>query len=106
MGRVAKRRFAIVFLMVLTVGLSLGLSAEDVLDAVYDESEALPYEIIPLFSVALRPMAAQASQVPLSSFLLEESVPSWSPLERSREKDAWRTANARVSLAILCTLLC
>jgi len=30
---------AIVFLMIFTLGVSLGLSAEDVLDAVYDESE-------------------------------------------------------------------
>ncbi len=51
MGAAAKPRFVIVFVMLLSLGVSLGLPAEDVLDAVYDESEALPCETTPLFSI-------------------------------------------------------
>ena len=38
--------------MLLSLGLSLSFPAEDVLDAIYDESEAVPYEDTPLFSIA------------------------------------------------------
>jgi hypothetical protein len=106
MGRRTKPRFAVVLLMILTVGLSLGLPAEDVLDAVYDESEAVPYEVIPLFSVALRPLAARTTQSPLNSLHLKAGVPSLFLPARVRDADARRAAGARVSLALLCTLLC
>jgi hypothetical protein len=46
-GGVTKLRFALIFLATLTLGLSLGLPAEDVLDAIYDESETLPFEANP-----------------------------------------------------------
>ena len=51
MGAAAKSRFTIVFLMLLSLGLSLSFPAEDVLDAIYDESEAVPYEVTPRFSI-------------------------------------------------------
>ena len=106
MGRAARPRFVVVFLMVLTICLSLGLPAEDVPDSVYDESEALPYEVIPLSSVALRPVAAQTTQAPLSSLALKAGVPSAFPPARLRNADATPSADARASLALLCTLLC
>ncbi len=46
-----KRYFAIIFLMILTLGISLALPAEDIPETVYDESEAPPYEDSPLFSI-------------------------------------------------------
>jgi len=46
-GGVTKLRCVVIFLATLTLGLSLGLPAEDVLDAVYDESETLPFEANP-----------------------------------------------------------
>jgi len=49
-GVATKPRLAVVFLMILSLGVSLGLPAEDVLDAVYDESEAVPFETIPLLA--------------------------------------------------------
>lgn len=55
MGATVKPRFAVVFLMLFSLGLSLSLPAEDVLDAVYDESEAVPYEVTPVFSIAAPP---------------------------------------------------
>jgi hypothetical protein len=106
MGVTAHPRLAVVFLMIVTVCLSLGLPAEDVLDAVYDESEALPYEVIPLFSIALRPAAFRTTQAPLNFLDLKSGVPSPYLPARVRDKDATQSANTRVSLALLCTLLC
>jgi len=106
MGVATKPRLAVVFLMTLTVCLSLGLPAEDVLEAVYDESEALPYEAIPLFSVAVRPVAVRTTRAPLSSLHLKPGAPSPFLPARVRDTDANRSAAARTSLALLCTLLC
>jgi hypothetical protein len=105
-GRAVKPRFAVVFLMILTIGLSLGLPAEDVLDAVYDESEALPYEVVPLFSIALRPVAFRTTQESVSSLNLRARVPFSLAPAHVREMDARRFANGQASLALLCTLLC
>ena len=106
MGAAVKARFAIVFVMLLTLGISLGLPAEDVLDAVYDESEALPSEGTPLFSIVLSPVAARRTQVPLSSLHRLPSAPSPFTLVSVRDADTHRSSDARTSLALLCTLLC
>ena len=53
-------RSAIVFLVILTLGLSLGVLPEDVAETAFDESETLPYESTPLFSMAVRLVAALA----------------------------------------------
>ena len=101
-----KPRFVVLFLMILTVCLSLGLLAEDVLEAVYDESEALPYEANPLFSIIVPPVAARTAQAPLSSLHLKPDAPSPFPPARVRDTDANRSADARISLAVVCALLC
>ena len=102
-----KPRFVVLFLMILTVCLSLGLPAEDVLEAVYDESEALPYEFMPLFSIAVPLVAAKTAQAPLSSLHLKPDAPSPFPPASVRDTDANRSADARISSsALLCTLLC
>jgi hypothetical protein len=106
MGAAAKPHFAVVFLMILTVFVSLGFPAEDVLDAVYDESEAVPYEVTPLFSVALRPVSARTTQTPLSSLQLKPGTQSPFVPARVRDTDANRFDDARIRLALLCTLLC
>jgi len=106
MGGAAKPGVAVVFLMILTVFLSLGLPAEDVLDAVYDESESVPYEVTPLFSVALRAVAARTTQTPVSSLHLTTAAPSPFTRARVRDTDANRCVGPRISLALLCTLLC
>jgi hypothetical protein len=59
---VAKKHIVILILMLLSLGVSLGLPAEDVLDAVYDESEALPFEAISLFSTVARPRLCPTPQ--------------------------------------------
>jgi hypothetical protein len=47
-----------VLLVALVLGLSFAVPAEDVPDTAYDESEALPYESIPVFSSAVRQVTA------------------------------------------------
>jgi hypothetical protein len=106
MGGAAKPRFATVFLMLLSMGLSLSLPAEDVLDAVYDESETLPCESPPLFSIMLSPVVATTTQFPLSSSHPKPGAPLLLVRARVRDTNANRPADAEVSLALLCTLLC
>jgi hypothetical protein len=106
MGVVTKPRFAAVFMMILAVCLSLGLPAEDVLDAVYDESEVLLYEVVPLFSIAVRPMAAWTPKAPLSSLHLKLVAPSPFTSSHVPVAEAHRSADTRISLALICTLLC
>jgi hypothetical protein len=101
-----KPRFAVVLLMILTLGVSLGLPAEDVLDAVYDESETLPCEGTPSFSIVLSPVATRITRSPLSSLHPEPGTPLLLVRARVRDTDAHRSADAQVSLALLCTLLC
>jgi hypothetical protein len=106
MAGTAQPRFAVVLLMILTLGMSLGLPAEDVLDAVYDESEALPCEGTPLFSITLSPVATRTTQASLSSSHPKPGAPLLLVRARVRDTDAHRSADAGVSLALLCTLLC
>jgi hypothetical protein len=55
-------RSAIVFLVVLTLGLSLAVVAENLPETAFDESETQPYESTPLlFSIVVRPVAARAA---------------------------------------------
>jgi hypothetical protein len=55
MAKAAQPCLTIVVLMFLGLGLSLTFPAEDVMDAIYDESEAVPYEVTPLFSIVASP---------------------------------------------------
>lgn len=98
--------FAVVLLMILTLGVSLGLPAEDVLDAVYDESEALPCEGTSSFSITLSPVDARTSQSPLSSLQHKPGAPLLPARARFRDTDTHRFADVRAFLALLCTLLC
>ncbi len=104
MSGAAKTQFAVVFLMILGLGMSLGLAAEDVLDRVYDESETLPFDVIVQVSITLRPMAAGVSQAPLSSIVPCSSSAASSA--RGCDASAHRSGDAGVSLALICTLLC
>lgn len=100
-----KPRFAIVFLMALALGLSVA-PAEDVPETTYDESETAPYEGIPLFAIAPPPVAARTTQDVLSSLHLKLGALSLFAPARVRNTDANRSADARASLALLCTMLC
>jgi len=102
----AKPRCAVVFLMVLTLGVSLGLPAEDVLDAVYDESEAAPYEVLPPVSIAVSRLSARTTQATPNSLDQKPSVPCRFSSACARDTDAHQPAGVGISLALLCTLLC
>jgi hypothetical protein len=105
MGIVAKPHCAVLFLMVLTLGVSLGLPAEDVLDAVYDESEAVPYEVIPLGSIVVSPLPARSTEAP-NSLDQKLGVPARFSSTRARDTEAHPSADARALSALLCILLC
>jgi hypothetical protein len=106
MGGASKPRCAIVFLMVLTLGLSVGFAVEDVPETTYDESESTPYEGVPLFSIAVPLVAARTTQDVLSSLHLKPGAPPFFAPARVHDTDANRSAYARPSLTLLCTLLC
>jgi hypothetical protein len=53
---------AIVFSVILTFGLSLAVPAEDVPETSFDESESLPYESTPLFSIVVVQVATRAAE--------------------------------------------
>jgi hypothetical protein len=55
-------RSAILFFVILTLGLSLAVVPEDVPETAFDESETQPYEGTPLFSIVVRPVAARAAE--------------------------------------------
>jgi hypothetical protein len=98
-----RRRSSILILSVLLgFGVSLAGPAEDVPETVYDESEALPYESTPLFSTVV-PLAAGTIQAVPSSLRSRLGAPSLFAPARVRDTDATDT---RISLALLCTLLC
>jgi hypothetical protein len=98
-----KLRFAVVFL-IFAFGLSLGFPAEDIPETAYDESEALPYESTPLFSTVAVP--AQTTQTALSSLHRKPGTSCPFPPARVRDTLARRCAEGRISLVLLCTLLC
>ena len=92
--------------MILTMGLSLGSPVEDVSETGYDESEDPPYEGAPRFSLMVPLVAARTTQVVLRSLQLKPGALSLFASARIHNSDANRSADARVSLALLCTLLC
>ena len=54
-------RSAIVFLVILTMGLSLSVLPDDIAETAFDESETQPYETTPLFSIVVRPVVARTA---------------------------------------------
>jgi hypothetical protein len=101
-----RRRSPILILFVLLgFGVSLGFPAEDVLDNVYDESEAVPYEAGPLFSIVAPLEAARTTRVPSRS-CPRLITPSLFASKCVPDTDAKRPANARISLSLLHILLC
>jgi hypothetical protein len=105
-GVATKPRSAIVFLMILAVFLPQGFPAGDVPDTAYDESEAPPYEGTSPFSVVVPSVNGQSTQELASSVIVEPGAPSMFAPARLHDHDVNRSTDARVSLALLCTLLC
>jgi hypothetical protein len=83
-----KHRSLLILFVLLGFSVSLGFPAEDILDSVYDESEALPYESAPLFSTVVQQASARIAQAKLSchSLLRFDSLPK--RCTRRREDNA------------------
>jgi hypothetical protein len=96
----------VALLAIFTLGLSLGVPAQDDPDTLYDESETLSYEIVSSFSIVLPLVAARATQGALSSLHPESGAPLPVSAASLRDTDANRSANTRTPLAIFCTLRC
>ena len=103
MGAAAKPRCAVVFLMILALGVSLDLPAQDVLDAVYDEYEPLPYEQNPPVAKVITPLPAATTQD--APNFLHQKPDSPSRLF-SGGTDAHRPAKIRDQSILLFVLLC
>ena len=102
-----RRPCSILILCVLVgFGVSLAVPAEDVPETAYDESEGLPYEGTPLFSIVVPLVAARTTQAVPSSLHPRLGAPSLFALARVRDTNANRATDTRISLALLCTLLC
>jgi len=96
----------LVLFVLLAFGASLAVPAEDIPETPYDESESVPYQGTPLSSIVALPVASRTTQAPLRSLDLKLGAPSPFPSARVRDTDAHRSADARISLALFCTLLC
>jgi hypothetical protein len=66
----SKLRCVLVVLAALALGLSFAVPVEDVPETPYDESEALPYESTPVFSIMLRESAGVLQSVLTPAFSL------------------------------------
>ena len=92
--------------MLLGFGVCLVVPAEDVPETAYDESEGLPFEGTPLFSSVVPLVTARTTQAGPSSLHPRLGAPSLFAPARVRHTDANRSADPRLSLTLLCTLLC
>ncbi len=61
-----KPRCALIFLVLLVLGLSLAVPAEDLPETAYDESETLPFEGTSLFSTEVPQASARIAKADLS----------------------------------------
>ena len=96
----------LIFCVLLGFGMSVAVPAEDVPETAFNESEGLPYEGIPLFSIVMPLGAARTTQAVLSSFHPRLGASSLFAPVRVRNTDALRPVDTRISLALFCTLLC
>jgi hypothetical protein len=101
-----KPRSAFLFFVLLVLGLSLAVPGEDVPETAFDESEAASYESTPLFSTPISQVAVPATGAVRSAVRPRSSPPFRSAVTRITDTESRRSAEARVALALLCTLLC
>ena len=92
-------RCLLVLLVALAFGLSFAIPAEDMPETAYDESEALPYEATPLFSIVLQESART------QSVLTSASPLHFSPLLRRAEIQAEWSERAEPQLSVSVTIL-
>ena len=96
----------LVLCVLLGFSVSLAVSAEDVLETAYDESEGLPYEGTPLFSIVVPPLSARTTPAAPNSIDQKFGVQSRFSSAGVSDSEAKGATNTRISFALLCTLLC
>ena len=104
-GRMRKGRFGLVLFVLLVFSLSLAVPAEDVPETPYDESEGLPYQSIPLFSIGVSQATPEAQDVQ-GSIVMGTDAPSPLVSTRINDQDAARSSTVRDALALSCILRC
>ncbi len=105
-GRMRKPRSALLFFVLLVLGLSLTVPVEDLPETTYDESEAAPYVSTPLFSNLISQAAASATGAVRRAVDLRSGTPFRFAATRITGTDRHRPAEERLALALLCTLFC
>jgi hypothetical protein len=98
--------FVLVLFVLLGFGASLAVPIEDLPETANDESEALPYEGTPLFSIVVPLGAARTTQARPDSLHPKHGLSSLFAPARVHDTDANRCETAPATLALLCTLLC
>jgi hypothetical protein len=101
-----KPRSALILFVLLVLSLSFAVPAEDALETNYDESETQPYEAIPLLCLASPLAASGMTQAVLNGARFRSDTPVRPAVATSRDMGQHPTAEARIALALLCTLLC
>ena len=99
-------RAALVLAVVFGLGLSFALIPEDLAETVFDESETLPYEATPLFSIVPPQVAGREVTFVLGTARLGSDTSSALPSALINCKDLIQLPNARGGLALLSTLRC
>ena len=92
--------------MLLVLGLSLTVPAEDPPETAYDESEAQPYERTPFASNLTQSATALVTLAARISRSCQSAAPSRVSATRTNGTAVHRYAEARTALSLLCTLLC
>ena len=96
----------LVLFVLLFLGLSLAIPAEDLMETAYDESEAQPCESTPLISNVIAQAASATPRVRIAQGR-KLANPTQVIATHINLTGAHRPAEAQVALvALLCTLLC
>ena len=96
----------LVLLVLLSLGLSLAVPAEDLTETAYDESEALPGAITLRITGLMPPATASTSQTARTDRRRRLASPYRLTVAWVNGTRAHHSTDARVALALRCTLLC
>jgi hypothetical protein len=100
-------RSAIVFWLILTMGLSLSILPEDVAETAFDESETQPYESTALFSMVVRLVATRTAEGGLNFVSVLRCAPATGCCQCPLPYERVSTQSDSDSLTILdCSVRC
>jgi len=99
-------RVVLILLVLMSLGLPLIVPADDVPETPYDESDALPYEGTPVFSIVVPHVVVPETRKARSALYVGSGAVSSSTNVRINGEDAAGSPEGRDALALLCTLRC